>query len=736
MFEGHCIRVELRKDGLAELCFDRRDESINKFDTRTVDELKTATGLISAAAGIRGVLVTSAKEAFIVGADIFEFTALFQRPEAEVEAYIARQNTVFTAFEDLNIPSVAAINGLALGGGLEMALVADGRVMSTTAQVGLPEVSLGIFPGFGGTVRLPRLTSAATALEWITSGKPQSAQTALASGAVDAVVEPEALRATVVEHLETLIASGEWRARRLRRRGQVPAPPAPVLAGGPIRSDTPVFQSAKATAAKGAIHQPAPLAAVELLERAAGLSRDAALKLEHAAFAKIARTQAAASLVQLFINDQAIRKKSKTYAKTARKVRHAAVLGAGIMGGGIAYTSAVRGVPVIMKDIAQNALDLGMTEARKLLAKQVTSARISSEQADTALASIRPTLDYDGIESADVVIEAVVENIDVKKRVLAEVEKRVGPDTIIASNTSSLSIGEMARGLARPENFVGMHFFNPVPVMPLVEVIRGPATSEAAAAAVAGYASALGKTPIIVKECPGFLVNRILTPYMVGFLRALHDGADYLAIDRVMEGFGWPMGPAYLQDVVGLDTLQHVLRVISDGFAPRMRLDFPHAVDLLVRNGRLGQKSGAGFYRYETDPTGKPKKSLDPRTAPLLTSLQPHGAHSFADHELLERLMLPLIIEAARCLEEGIVESPAEVDLSLVLGLGFPRYAGGPLQYAQWLGMHHVVARCDAYASLGPIYVPTDGMRAAAATGVGFYGQGSRSDGASGRVSR
>jgi len=708
MFDGQCLRVGMRADGFVELCFDRRGEAINKFDVRTVDELQSATRAIRAAGNARGVMVTSAKDTFIVGADIFEFTALFAKSVEEIEAYIARQNAVFTAFEDLDLPSVVAINGLALGGGLEMALAADARVMSDTAQAGVPEVSLGIFPGFGGTVRLPRVTHAAAAIEWITSGKPQSARTALESGAVEAVVTPQALLEAAVERLEFLVASDEWRARRRRRHG-------------PFQADAAAFQRAEAAEARTADHQPAALAAIELLKRAAPLSRDAALKLEHHEFAKIARTQAAASLVQLFINDQAIKKKGKAYAKIARKVQRAAVLGAGIMGGGIAYTSAVRGIPVVMKDISQKALDLGVAEAGKLLNKQVSSGRMQSEKAHAVLASIRPTLDYVSIESADVVIEAVVENIAVKKKVLAEVEQRVGADAIIASNTSSLSIAEMARGLRRPENFVGMHFFNPVPVMPLVEVIRGPLTSEAAAAAVAGYASAMGKTPVVVRECPGFLVNRILTPYMIGFLRAIHDGADYLAIDRVMESFGWPMGPAYLQDVVGLDTLLHVLRVISDGFTPRMRLDFPHAVEVFVDHGRIGQKSGSGFYRYEVDPTGKPKKSIDSGTAQLLASIQPHGSQSLSDPELLERLMLPMIVEAARCLEEGIAESAGEVDMSLVLGLGFPRYAGGPLKYADWLGMEHVVERCDKYTALGRIYEPTDGMRAAAAARKRFY---------------
>jgi 3-hydroxyacyl-CoA dehydrogenase / enoyl-CoA hydratase / 3-hydroxybutyryl-CoA epimerase / enoyl-CoA isomerase len=708
MFHGQSIRVELHSTGIAELCFDRQNESINKFDAGTIAELKSATDAIRGTPGVRGVLVTSAKEVFIVGADIFEFTTMFAQPVAQIEAHIARKNAVFTAFQDLDVPSVTAINGLALGGGFEMALTCDARVMSESTQVGLPEVSLGLFPGFGGTVRLPRVTSSGVAIDWISSGKPQSAQSALAAGAVDALAAPEALRSTAESLLESLIASGDWRARREVRRG-------------PFRADAMAFLKAKEALAKGALHQPAALAAVELMEAAAGLSRDEALKLENAAFAKITRTQAANSLIQIFINDQAVKKKSKGYAKIARKVKGAAVLGAGIMGGGIAYTSAVRGTRVVMKDIAQSALDLGVSEAKKLLSRQVESGRMKADKAEAVLADIRPTLDYSGFESVDIVVEAVVENMKVKKTVLTEVEKRVGPNTIIASNTSSLSISEMAGVLAHPENFVGMHFFNPVPVMPLVEVIRGPNTSELAAATVATYASAMGKTPIVVKECPGFLVNRILTPYLIGFLRALHDGADYVAIDRVMESFGWPMGPAYLQDVVGMDTLLHVLQVISEGFADRMKITFPHAVELMVQHKRLGQKSGTGFYRYERDPKGKPRKETDPRTAQLLASAQPGGLRQFADQELLERLMLPMIIEAVRCLEEGIADSAAEVDMSLLLGLGFPRHVGGPLKYADWLGLKNVVARCEAYSPLGALYSVTAGMRAAALSGKTFY---------------
>jgi 3-hydroxyacyl-CoA dehydrogenase/enoyl-CoA hydratase/3-hydroxybutyryl-CoA epimerase/enoyl-CoA isomerase len=708
MFQGQSIRVELREQGIAELCFDARGQSVNKFDVRTVEELGAATKSIRESGAARGILVTSAKEGFIVGADIFEFTSLFAQPERRIETHIAGVNSIFTAFEDLDIPSVVAINGVALGGGLEMALTCDARVMSEATQIGLPEVSLGLFPGFGGTVRLPRVAGAAAAIEWISTGKPQNARSALAAGVVDKIAPPEAVRTVALDVLTSLISTDDWRARRSRRHGG-------------FRLDAQAFQQAQDKLSKSAVHQPAALSAVELMLQSTGSSRDEALKLEHAAFARIARTQAAASLIQLFINDQAIKKKGREYARIAHKVRRAAVLGAGIMGGGIAYTSVVRGVPVVMKDIQQVALDLGVAEARKLLAKQVETGRMQPDRAEAVLADIRPTLEYQGLDSADVVVEAVVEKMQVKKAVLAEVEPLVRTDTIIASNTSSLSISEMARGLKRPENFVGMHFFNPVPLMPLVEVICGTKTGAQAAATVAGYANTLGKTAIVVKECPGFLVNRILTPYLLGFLRAVDSGADYLQIDRVMEAFGWPIGPAYLADVVGLDTLLHVVDVISAGFAERMKTDFPHAVQAMVRNNRLGQKNGSGFYRYDNDPKGRPRKSIDPQASQLIASIRSHSSTPFTDEELLERLMLPMMIEAARCLEEGIVESPAEVDMALILGLGFPRHVGGALKYADWLGMRHVVARCAAYALIGRLYAPTAAMRAAAGTGKTFY---------------
>jgi 3-hydroxyacyl-CoA dehydrogenase/enoyl-CoA hydratase/3-hydroxybutyryl-CoA epimerase/enoyl-CoA isomerase len=714
MYSGKSLRVQALGGGLVELVFDRESDAINKLDDRTVSELREATAAIAADPSVRGVLATSTKSVFIVGADITEFGARFKLPEAELAASVARSNEVFNAFEDLAVPSVVAINGFALGGGLEFALTACYRVMSTAAQVGVPEVKLGLFPGFGGTVRLPRVASAPLAIDWVASGKPASAASALEGGVVDQVCAPEGLRAAALSLLgQAVDGQLDWRARQHRKRDALPLDEAARRA---------VFDDAMARVrAASARHQPAALEAVTMMAAAATLDRAGALAAEARAFAHVAKTQAADAMVQTFLSEQALKKLFKQHAKQARPVRRVAVLGAGIMGGGIAYTNALRGLPVLLKDIAPGPLDAGMGEARKQLARLVKTGRRTQQQADTILASITPQLDHAGFDSADAVIEAVVENLGVKHQVLAELEGRVGADTVIASNTSSLRIDDIAAPLARPENLVGMHFFNPVPVMPLVEVIRGRRTSEAAVSTAVGHAVAMGKTPIVVQDCPGFLVNRILTAYMRGFLQLVADGGDFERIDQAMEAFGWPMGPAYLQDVVGMDTGSHVTDVISAGYPDRMPPLRSDALKLMVANARHGQKNGIGFYRYETDPTGKPKRqpAADART--LLAQVQPGGPRDFSDAEIVDRLMLPLIVEAAHALEEGVVATPAELDMALLLGIGFPAYLGGALKFADWLGLAAVVERCGRHASLGKAYEPTYRMRQMAASHQTYY---------------
>jgi 3-hydroxyacyl-CoA dehydrogenase / enoyl-CoA hydratase / 3-hydroxybutyryl-CoA epimerase / enoyl-CoA isomerase len=714
MYQGQSIRVTPLPGDLAELCFDRQGDAINKFDARTVTELGEAAAALRQHGKLKGLLVTSAKDVFIVGADITEFGKNFASSEEEIATWAFEANQVFSAIEDLPFPTVTAINGFALGGGMEMALSTDYRVMSDKAQVGQPEVKLGIIPGFGGTVRLPRLIGADNAIEWIAGGEQVKADKALKDHAVDAVVAPSMLRDAALRQLSLAIdGKVDWQARRAQKKGPLKLTPMETMM---------TFETAKGfIAGKAGKAYPAPVEAVKAMQKAASKSRDDALKIEGQSFAKLAKTTVADALIGLFMNDQFLKKKAKQAQKIAKPVKQAAVLGAGIMGGGIAYQSASRGTPIIMKDIKDEQLHLGMSEANKLLAKQVERRKMTPEKAGNVLSNIRATLNYGDFGNVDIIVEAVVENPKVKKAVLAEVEKLVRKDCIIATNTSSISIDLLSEAVERKENFLGMHFFNPVHKMPLVEVIYGAKTSKEAIATVAAYASAMGKTPIVVKNCPGFLVNRVLFPYFGGFLAAIRDGADFVKVDKAMEDFGWPMGPAYLQDVVGMDTSHHVGDVLAEGYPDRMGKTFRTALDVMYENKRFGQKNGVGFYRYETDPKGKPKKTADPASYELIKSVQPNGQKEMADEEIVDRLMLPMIIETARCLEEGIVESVPEADMGLIMGIGFPPFRGGALKYADTVGLKTIVEKAAKYAALGKLYEPTAKMKEMAASGKKYY---------------
>jgi 3-hydroxyacyl-CoA dehydrogenase/enoyl-CoA hydratase/3-hydroxybutyryl-CoA epimerase/enoyl-CoA isomerase len=716
IFQGKSIQCHDLGDGIVELRFDREGDAINKFDAATVKELGEATQAIAQFDGAKGVVVTSAKDGFIVGADITEFGEAFARPDEEIIQWCADSNAVFSAFEDLPVPTVTAINGVALGGGFEMALSSDYRVMASKAAVGLPEVKLGLFPGFGGTVRLPRLVGADNAIEMIAGGGNVKAKDALANGCTDAVVEADHL----LDAAKDLLAranSGEldWKGRRAQKTGP--------LKLGPIDSMM-VFETAKGfVAGKAGKHYPAPIEAINGIQKAAGKGRDEALKIEHKGFAKVAKTTQAAALIGIFMNDQFLKKKSKGWIKQSKEIKQGAVLGAGIMGGGIAYQAASTGTPMIMKDINKAALDLGLNEASKLLGKQVARGKMDAAKMAGVLNNIRDTLNYGDFGEVDIIVEAVVERADIKKLVYADVEKHAREDVIIASNTSSISIDDLAADLKRPENFLGMHFFNPVHRMPLVEVIRGSKTSDEAIAATVALATRMKKTPIVVNNCPGFLVNRILFPYFFGFEGLIAEGADFQRIDKLMEGFGWPMGPSYLNDVVGMDTSQHVGHVLAAGYPDRMSPTEGQksSLDLMVEAGRLGQKSGSGYYKYEQDRKGKPKKVKDPEAYDIIKpAVQETREHS--DEEIIERHMLPMIIETARCLEQGIVDTAPEADMGLIMGIGFPPFRGGALKYADTLGLDNVVKACEKYAYLGKLYEPTDRMKDMAAKGESYYG--------------
>jgi 3-hydroxyacyl-CoA dehydrogenase/enoyl-CoA hydratase/3-hydroxybutyryl-CoA epimerase/enoyl-CoA isomerase len=711
---GKSITVELLDGGIAELKFDLQGESVNKFDKATVEDLAAAVAAIAADDSVKGVIVTSGKGVFIVGADINEFTEMFKLPEDEIAAWCVKSNEVFNAFEDLDLPKVCAVNGIALGGGLEMALACDFRVMSSKAQVGLPEVKLGLYPGFGGTVRMSRLIGVDNAVEWICAGGQHRADKALKDGVVDAVVEPDQLHSSAINLVNQCLSEKiDFRAKRQEKLEPLKLPDMEKMMA---------FQTSKAFVAQQAGRNfPAPMAVVTTIEAHAGMARDEALVVEATGFAKVAKTSQATAMVGLFLADQAVKKSNGKHAKGAKSVAQAAVLGAGIMGGGIAHLSASKGTPIIMKDIAEPALELGMNEATKLLSKRVSKGRMAPEKMGAILSSIRPTLNYGDFQDVDVAVEAVVENEKVKKLVLAEVEGHLKDGAVLASNTSTISITRLAESLQHPENFAGMHFFNPVHMMPLVEVIRGEKSSDETVATLVAYATKMGKTPIVVNDCPGFLVNRVLFPYFAAFAMLVRDGADFQAVDKVMEKFGFPMGPAYLMDVVGIDTGVHAAAVMAEGFPDRMQHGFKDVSEVMFENDRFGQKNDIGFYKYETDRKGRQKKVVVESTYELIA---PHVAEraEFEADDIVARMMIPLCTEIVRCLEDNIVGTAAEADMALIFGIGFPVFRGGAMRHIDSIGVQEFVALCEQYAHLGKLYEAPQMLKDMAANGQSFFG--------------
>ncbi|GAB2883572.1 fatty acid oxidation complex subunit alpha FadB [Microbulbifer echini] len=715
LFSGKALTVQMLDNGIAELKFDLQGESVNKFNRQTVTEFSQALDAIEATDGVKGVLLTSGKGVFIVGADITEFGNAFSAGAEGVADLMNQNNENINRLEDLPVPTAVAINGYALGGGFEVCLGCDYRLMGEEAKVGLPEVKLGLIPGWGGTVRLPRVVGVDVAAEWIAAGKEQKPAAALEAHAVDTVVPTDKLKDAAIKLLERAIKGElDYKAGREIKKSPIPLNDTEALMA---------FFTTKAFVGQQAgKNYPSPVAAVESIEQGYKLTRDEALKIEQEKFIFCAQTGTAKSLVGLFLADQAISKVAKGWEKKADKpIERAAVLGAGIMGGGIAYQSAYKDTPIKMKDIDQKGIDLGLNEANKLLSKLVDRKRLTPVKMGEVLNRIEPTLSYDGFEDIDVVVEAVVENPKVKHAVLKEVETKVSEDAVIASNTSTISINQLAEPLSRPENFLGMHFFNPVHKMPLVEVIRGEKTSDTAVARVVAYANKMGKKAIVVRDCPGFLVNRVLFPYFAGFSMLVRDGADFQAVDKVMERWGWPMGPAYLMDVVGIDTGVHAEGVMAEGFPERMGKTFTAASDVMYEAGRYGQKNGKGFYNYEQDKKGRPKKVATEEAYQLLKP-QVAERHEFERDEVIERMMVPMATELARCLEEGIVDSPAEADMALIYGIGFPPFRGGIFAWLDSIGLDEFVKIADKYADLGELYKPTDRMREMAASGKTYYG--------------
>ena len=719
MYNGETLNLSRMDDGIAEINFNNKSESVNKFNRQTLDELRSAIDILKNSSDIVGLLLTSSKSVFVVGADITEFSVMFDATSEEFIAEADGVNQLFCEIEDLPYPTVAAINGFALGGGLEVCLSCDYRIISSKASIGLPETTLGIMPGWGGTIRLPRLIGFKPALNWIATGSPQSADDALRAGAVDRISSPESLRSEAIAYVQELTLTRHDLVPRRNSKHQ------------PIAIDPSyVCEQVEAVCDKLRSRQgnnyPAGVKVTELIGQTAFLDREDAISLANQTFYELTQTSQARALIGIFLGEQYVIKEAKRRYVAIKgqqlSVKQVAVIGAGIMGGGIAYQNALKGIPIAMKDINQQALDLGMSEVSNLLDRGIKRGKISNKKAIEIKDNINPTLNDSDLSDSDITVEAVVELESIKSSVLSELECGLSdPNSIITSNTSTISITRLATSLKRPENFCGMHFFNPVHAMPLVEIIKGERSSDDVIAEVCSYALTLGKKPIVVNDCPGFLVNRVLFAALLGMELLIAEGADFQQIDKVMEDWGLPMGPAYLSDVIGLDTIVHCYSVLLAGLPERfVEVKPSRSSQVLFDSDRLGQKNGLGYYRYAKNDRGRPSKQPDEIVIENFRHLY-GNAIQFDDSEIVERVMGAMGMEMIRCLEEGVVASPTEADMALIYGIGFPTFRGGICRWLDEIGLLKVCELGDKYASVSPLYQPTTELREKADKGRRLY---------------
>ena len=700
------LSFEVDRDHYGWLTFDRPDSSVNILTSRLMRELDALLSQLEsriANGQILALVIASGKEgAFIAGADVEAIAAL--STVAEARAASAEGQRIFRRIERLRVPTIAAVDGACMGGGTELILHCDYRIASDrdSTAVGLPEVRLGILPGFGGTVKLPTLVGMQNALGIILSGKPVRPSRARNMGLVDRVVPTTRFKAATSEFVGEVVAGRVERfsptlgfgQRLLERTG----PGRKIMFGAARKQVASEF---------GSVY-PAPFKAIDVLEEAVGMKADEAYALEADALGALAVTPESRSLVRVFRLSQAARKALPEEVLGRKKpVRKMGVVGAGVMGGAIAELAAAHDIPVVLKDIDQEALDSGLRHAADLLRKAAAAKVFSEEEASLKFALIAGTLDYADVDDADLVIEAVVERLAVKQQVLRELEAATG-GAVLASNTSSLSVDEMAGAVQRPGRVLGLHFFNPVHKMPLVEVVAGPRTDPEALATGFALVLALGKTPVLVADRPGFLVNRLLAPYLneAGFL--LEEGHSTEEIDGALEAFGMPMGPLRLLDEIGFDVAGHASREMAAAFGDRMR---PSGVlEKMIGDARLGRKNGLGFYRYRE---GKARVA-DPAVAGLFAGVtrrasSPGTGSTTATpaDEIRKRCLYLMVNEAGYALEERVVEGAGPVDLAMVMGTGFPPFRGGLLRWADKEGIQNIHDALSEYSgSVGSRFAP------------------------------
>ena len=695
------ISLSTGSDGIAVLTFDRPNSSANIFDIPALQELNAHLATLEAHADLKGLVLISAKpRIFIAGADLNSFSGATLD---QMGGVIDLGHRVFTRLERLAIPSVAAIHGICLGGGCELALACDWRVATPdkVTKIGLPETQLGILPAWGGSVRLPRLIGLPAALGIILAGKQVAGIPAQKMGLVDEIAHPEYLLAA---------------AKKLLTRGRRPASAPKGLMNSALLRPVVVSKARSGVLAKTHGHYPAPLKALEVCRAALGQPLEVGLALERAAFLELVQTPACCSLMSIYhLQERAKKLQAGTAAGAGRPVKRVAVIGAGIMGAGIAQWTSSRGYPTLMKDVAPEALAKGLKAAGKIYLDAVKRRKLTQAEATAALDLIIPVQHDVPLSGVDLVIEAAVEKLELKQKIFRSLEAASGPATVLATNTSALSIDAIAGGLANPTRVVGIHFFNPVHRMQLVEIIQGPRTSPAALDTALQFVKGIGKLPVLVQDSPGFLVNRILVPYMVEAVRLFNEGADAKRIDRVMLDFGMPMGPIRLTDEVGLDVAQHV------GVDLQNRLPKPVPINdtlaQMIAKGWLGKKSGRGFYVFGTKKGAKEQPNLE-----LGFLQQPGLAARQDDATLLDRMVLIMINEAVRCLEEGVVSAPEDVDFGMIFGTGWAPFRGGPLRYADTLGAAEIVRRLEKLRQdVAPHFEPCARLKEMAQSGAKFY---------------
>jgi len=710
-------RFELGRNGIGWITFDDPDRSLNVLTEpvmrrfgESLDEARAA----GREGRIRALVIRSGKpESFIAGADIDAIESI--EDPAEAEAKIRLGQAVFNDLATMPVPTVAAVNGACVGGGFELALACRRRVLSDSKRTSLqfPEVMLGILPAWGGTTRLPRLIGLRASLDMLLTGRKRDARAAKRMGIADEVLPAELFEAKVAEYAAGLPAVGHDEERSGAPGGLLSR----IVDGNPAGRAVVLALARRKVMATTGGHYPAPIRILDVLKEHVAGSVEESLAAEARAAAELVVSPVCKNLLHVYHLREAARKGTGVPDPhaTARPVSTLGVLGAGVMGGGIAHLAAQNDVRVYMKDIHHEAVTGGLQHARSRFDRAVERRRMSKREAGQRMELISGGLEYHGIASADLVVEAVVERMDVKRQVLADAERYVSRACVIATNTSSLSVDEMAGALAAPARFCGMHFFNPVDRMPLVEVVRGSATSDEAVATVYAFAVRLGKVPVVVGDGPGFLVNRILGPYLneAGYL--LGDGAAIDRIDAVAKDFGMPMGPLRLIDEIGIDVSRHAGAALHAALGERLAPS--PALVALGGTERLGKKGGRGFYRYEK---GR-EQGVDETIYEELGAVLP-PRKEIAEREIRLRLLVAMVNEAARLLDEGVAFAAGDVDLAMIMGTGFPPFRGGLLRFADTL---HARALLDDARELqgthGNRFEPSAVLERLASEDRGFY---------------